>query len=121
MQKVINLIGVLICAVNFLSCSSENKTNQTQLSGNPIFEGWYADPEAIIYGDTYWIYPTYSDKFSKQVFMDCFSSKDLINWTKHERIIDTAAVQWADSAMWAPGVIGHAKPRCAILPDRLSW
>lgn len=91
--------------VAIISCSPEKKSTEIQLSGNPIFEGWYADPEAIIYGDTYWIYPTYSDKFSKQVFMDCFSSKDLINWTKHERIIDTAAVQWADSAMWAPGVI----------------
>jgi hypothetical protein len=41
----------------------------------------------------------------RQVFMDCFSSPDLVNWTKHERIIDTAEVAWADSAMWAPGVI----------------
>ena len=22
-------------------------------SGNPIVEGWYADPEAVIFGDTY--------------------------------------------------------------------
>jgi beta-xylosidase len=91
--------------VAIISCAPEKKSTEIQLSGNPIFEGWYADPEAIVYGDTYWIYPTYSDKFAKQVFMDCFSSKDLINWTKHERIIDTTEVQWADSAMWAPGVI----------------
>jgi beta-xylosidase len=37
--------------------------------------------------------------------MDAFSSKDLIEWQKHERIIDTAAIQWADSAMWAPAII----------------
>ena len=24
-------------------------------SGNPIFEGWYADPEAVVFGDEYWI------------------------------------------------------------------
>ena len=37
-------------------------------AANPLFEGWYADPEAIIYDDTYWIYPTYSDAYEKQVF-----------------------------------------------------
>jgi beta-xylosidase len=98
-----NLI-VLLLILSF-SCKSEVKEESLKFSGNPLFEGWYADPEAIIYGDTYWIYPTYSDSFDKQVFMDCFSSPDLINWTKHERIIDTAEVKWADSAMWAPGVI----------------
>ncbi len=37
--------------------------------------------------------------------MDAFSSKDLTNWKKHERIIDTASVKWAEKAMWAPSVI----------------
>ncbi len=35
---------------------------KAQSSGNPIFEGWYADPEAQIFGKTYWIYPTFSAK-----------------------------------------------------------
>jgi beta-xylosidase len=90
-----------------ITASCQQPSNEPEYSGNPLFEGWYADPEVIKYGDTYWIYPTYSDAFHRQVFMDCFSSPDLINWTKHERIIDTAAVSWADSAMWAPGVIAH--------------
>ncbi|MFA7493886.1 MAG: glycoside hydrolase family 43 protein, partial [Proteiniphilum sp.] len=76
-----------------------------QYSGNPIFEGWYADPEGIIYDNQYWIFPTYSNLYEKQVFFDCFSSPDLINWTKHESILDTAEVKWAKIAMWAPGVI----------------
>ncbi|MFD2201071.1 glycoside hydrolase family 43 protein [Shivajiella indica] len=99
------LLSYLIPAILFISCQKAQNEKEVQLSGNPLFEGWYADPEAIIYGDTYWIYPTYSAPFHKQVFMDCFSSPDLIHWTKHERIIDTAEVKWADSAMWAPGVI----------------
>jgi beta-xylosidase len=74
-------------------------------SGNPVIAGWYADPEAIIYGDTYWIYPTYSDDYEKQTFFDCFSSKDLVAWTKHASIIDTSEVKWAKKAMWAPSVI----------------
>ena len=75
------------------------------MSGNPLFEGWYADPEAIIYGDTYWIFPTWSDDYEKQTFFDCFSSRDLITWEKHPRILDTAEVKWAKRAMWAPSVI----------------
>ena len=31
-----------------------------QNSGNPILPGWYADPEGVVYGDTFWIYPTTS-------------------------------------------------------------
>ncbi|MFH6985857.1 glycoside hydrolase family 43 protein [Marinoscillum luteum] len=74
-------------------------------SGNPLFEGWYADPEGIVFDDLYWIFPTYSDAYDRQVFMDAFSSPDLIAWQKHERIIDTAAIAWADSAIWAPSII----------------
>lgn len=102
MKKTLYQFILLILVI---SCKEKTQDQAVKYSGNPLFEGWYADPEAIVYGDTYWIYPTYSDKFHKQVFMDCFSSPDLVNWTKHERIIDTAEVKWADSAMWAPGVI----------------
>jgi beta-xylosidase len=75
------------------------------MSGNPLFEGWYADPEAVIFGKTYWIFPTYSDEYNKQLFFDCFSSEDLVTWTKHERILDSDRVTWAKRAMWAPAAI----------------
>lgn len=89
-----------------ISCAtSEQSSTPVAKAGNPVFQGWYADPEATIFDSTYWIYPTYSDKFEKQVFMDAFSSTDLVNWKKHERIIDTASVKWAKRAMWAPAII----------------
>lgn len=74
-------------------------------SGNPLWDGWYADPEGLILDGRYWIYPTYSASYDEQVFFDAFSSSDLVHWTKHPRILDTAAVAWADSAMWAPSAI----------------
>ena len=74
-------------------------------SGNPLFPGWYADPEGIIFGKKYWIYPTYSAPYEKQVFMDAFSSSDLLKWQKHSRIIDTSSIKWAKKAMWAPSVV----------------
>ena len=72
---------------------------------NPVIQGWYADPEGIKYGDTYWIYPTYSAPYNQQVFFDAFSSKDLIHWQKHHDILDTASVNWAHRALWAPAVL----------------
>jgi len=74
-------------------------------SGNPIFPGWYADPEAIIFGKNYWIYPTYSARYEEQVHMDAFSSPDLVTWTKHEHVLDTSGVKWVKRALWAPAVV----------------
>ena len=70
--------------------------------GNPIFEGWYADPQIRRYGDSYWVFPTTSDRFARQVSFDAFSSKDMKTWTKHPRILTTNEVSWAQGAMWAP-------------------
>jgi beta-xylosidase len=72
---------------------------------NPVIEGWYADPEGVIFDNKYWIYPTYSARYEKQVFLDAFSSKDMVNWKKHPHIIDTSEIKWAKMAMWAPAIV----------------
>jgi len=46
-------------------------------SANPIFEGWYADPQIRRYGDMYWVFPTTSARFANQTFFDAFSSRDM--------------------------------------------
>ncbi|TSD64641.1 family 43 glycosylhydrolase [Inquilinus sp. KBS0705] len=84
--------------------SAQNTTKKTT-SGNPIFDGWYADPEATIFGKEYWVYPTYSAKYNQQVHFDAFSSPDLINWTKHANIIDSSNVKWVKRALWAPAIV----------------
>ena len=76
-------------------------------SGNPLFEGWYADPEGVVFGDEYWIFPTWSAPYDEQTFLDAFSSKDLVRWTKHPRIVSTDEIRWIRRAMWAPAAI-HA-------------
>src|SRR5512133_1487645 len=103
MKRSLFVIGILIS----LSLVAQDK-KKPEFSGNPLFPGWYADPEGIIFGDTYWIYPTFSDEsgvvepptafsdyqlkirentinpqYLKQTFFDAFSSKDLIKWDKH--------------------------------------
>lgn len=101
MKKMIWIFSML-----FLGFISNAQTDGgAPLSGNPLFTGWYADPEAVIFKNEYWIYPTFSAPYNKQVFMDAFSSQDLISWKKHERIVDTAAIKWAKRAMWAPAIV----------------
>jgi beta-xylosidase len=78
---------------------------QPATSGNPVFPGWYADPEAHVFANEYWIYPTYSAPYDQQTFMDAFSSHDLVTWTKHPKILDMADVAWAKRAMWAPSIV----------------
>lgn len=80
-------------------------TSNCEAQQNPVFKGWYADPEAIIYNNEYWIFPTYSAPYEQQTHFDAFSSKDWVNWKKHPSIIDNKEVKWAEKAMWAPSVI----------------
>jgi hypothetical protein len=78
------------------ACSAPKETkveDAPKLSGNPIFEGWYADPEGIVFGDEYWIYPTYSAGYTDQLHFDAFSSKDLVSWEKHANILDTTIIK----------------------------
>jgi beta-xylosidase len=114
--------------------AAQNDAGQEK-AGNPVFKGWYADPEAAIFGDTYWIYPTYSahydipdssseltewqinerknDKiwspFLLQTFFNAFSSKDLIHWEKHSHVLDVKDVKWAAYSLWAPSIIKKNK------------
>lgn len=100
-------------------------------AANPVFPGWYADPEIRLFDGQFWIYPTYSagestpdlpasftpnqlkqraqpgiwSPFLKQTFLDAFSSSDLVHWTKHERVLDIRDVSWAAYAVWAPSAI----------------
>jgi beta-xylosidase len=118
------LFATFFCSTNILAQIEDVKT------GNPVFEGWYADPEGIIFDDEYWIYPTMSgvygepDKASKltsqqfeaqkktinkqyleQTYLDAFSSKDLVKWKKHPHVLDIKDVKWAAFSIWAPSII----------------
>jgi beta-xylosidase len=97
-----------IAAITVLTLSAGKSLAQSEpkklTSGNPIFPGWYADPEAKLFGKTYWVYPTYSAPYNQQVFMDAYSSADLVHWIKHPSIVDSNSVKWVKKALWAPAV-----------------
>lgn len=96
------LAGLLAPA---LCTASRAMSAQPARSGNPILQGWYADPEAHVFDGQYWIFPTYSARYEQQTFMDAFSSRDLVTWEKHERVLDMKDVSWAKKAMWAPSIV----------------
>lgn len=75
------------------------------LSGNPIIDTWYADPEISIFNDAYWLFPTFSGITKKQDFIDIFSSKDLVKWEKHEKVINGENIKWVKNEVWSPSAI----------------
>ena len=85
------LLSIICCSQ---SVFGQKANQQPKTSGNPVFPGWYADPEGIVFGDEYWIYPTYSAPYDEQTFMDAFSSKDLVNWTKHPKVLSKENISW---------------------------
>ena len=97
--------GTILFALCLYSCQNNKQLESVKTSKNPIADGWYADPEGVVFGNKYWIFPTFSTKYEDQVFLDAFSSKDLVHWEKHNRVLDTSVIKWAKQAMWAPSVI----------------
>ncbi|HEU5164085.1 MAG TPA: family 43 glycosylhydrolase, partial [Chitinophagaceae bacterium] len=101
--KAVKCLAILF--VFFIQALYAQKTK----SHNPVIDGWYADPEGVILDNTYWIFPTYSAKYRQQVFLDAFSSTDMVTWKKHPKIIDTSIIKWAYMAMWAPSIVKKDK------------
>jgi hypothetical protein len=77
--------------------------------GNPVLDGYYADPDVIYSNKTgkYYIYPT-SDGFTNWAgtYFKAFSSPDLVNWKDEGVILDlNKDVSWAKRNAWAPCII----------------
>ena len=119
MKNVVTVLGLML----FLVACGDKK----EFSGNPIVEGWYADPEGGVFDNEYWIYPTLSDLppgadstdftgwqketraihqvYNIQTYMDAFSSKDMVHWTKHPKVLSVENIKWLEFALWAPSVV----------------
>ena len=78
---ILAALGLLAIALTMCGCGVAR-----QQAGNPVIDGWYADPDSAVFDGRYWIYPTYSAPYDEQLHFDAFSSSDLVTWQKHERI-----------------------------------
>ena len=55
---------------------------------NPVVDGWYADPESRVYGDTVYMYVTNSLPFEEQKNLDLVTTDDLSNFKVYHDILD---------------------------------
>lgn len=99
MKKIL----LILLLVSFSVQAKKTKTDER--SGNPIFPGWYADPEGAVLGGQYWVFPTFSAPFDEQLHFDAFSSPDLVHWTKHSNVLEQKNVSWLRRALWAPAIM----------------
>lgn len=72
---------------------------------NPVVDGWYADPESRVYGDSLYVYVTRSAQYGAQLNMDAFVSRDFKTFEKLEGILDMPTYKGAARALWAPTVV----------------
>ncbi|MBQ7335927.1 MAG: family 43 glycosylhydrolase [Clostridia bacterium] len=72
---------------------------------NPVVDGWYADPESRVYGDTVYMYVTKSLPFDDQKNLDLVITKDLEHFEILHDILDMSTYRGAVRAIWAPTVV----------------
>ncbi len=89
---------------------SVNYTVTARVEGNPVLDGFYADPQVLYSHKTnkFYIYPT-SDGFDSWggYYFKVFSSDDLVDWTDEGVILNMQEgdVAWADGNAWAPTIV----------------
>ncbi len=79
---------------------------------SPVLPGYNADPHAVVFGDTYYIYPTADGQEWEGKSFYVWRSRDLVGWARSADPILTlngasgpGNVPWADGKAWAPAVI----------------
>lgn len=100
--KSVALLGILSFAFCAKTMTLHAETN-APTPPKPILDGYRADPDIRVFGDTYYIYPT-SDKPNWQTTdFSVWSSKNLIDWKNEGMILDVAHnLSWAKIKAWAP-------------------
>ena len=94
------VFALILTLIPFLAFADDLKPGNGY-SGNPVINGCYADPQIRIYNGQYWIFPT-GNPFANCQSFDCFSSKDMVTWTRHKRILTDQSVKWVHKSLWAP-------------------
>ena len=82
-------------------------------AGNPIITDVYtADPAALVVGDSVYLYTGHDEAKLPKEFYEmhewlCFSSHDMIHWTKRGSPLNVKAFHWAKDDAWASQVINR--------------
>ncbi|KAL7789973.1 glycoside hydrolase family 43 protein [Trichoderma ceciliae] len=104
-SRQVQALLAALCSSPFLASIFKAPDFATSEAGNPFVDGWFADPDTQFYNGEYWVYPTSSRPYDEQTYLDAFSSKDLVHWTKHSTVLTADDFAWAHRAVWAPAPI----------------
>ncbi len=107
-------LAVVLIAAGIANCFS-NAADAQQITpvGNPIITDIYtADPAALVVGDTVFLYTGHDEcEPPKENYVMnewlCFSSTDMIHWTKRGSPLNVKAFTWAKADAWASQVINR--------------
>jgi beta-xylosidase len=89
-----------------LDVSVDLSVDAVAISGtnNPVLPGLFADPNVVIFDDTFYIYPT-TDGVADwgATSFSAFSSTNLVKWTNRGVVLNVAVdLKWATGHAWAP-------------------
>ena len=76
----------------------------TVFADNPVIRHMYtADPSAMVYNDTFWLFTGHDEGSTGYVMNDwhIYSSTDMVNWTTHGACLAVTAFSWASKDAWA--------------------
>ncbi|MGM9936211.1 MAG: family 43 glycosylhydrolase [Candidatus Ornithomonoglobus sp.] len=75
-------------------------------NGNPIIDGFYADPEIACFNGRFYIYPTTDGGVGwNSTLFHAFSSEDLVNWRDEGVIFELKDAVWTKGVYaWAPAI-----------------
>lgn len=110
MKKVVNSLIVSCLVVAFPNVM---EAQAIQPQGNPIVTDVYtADPAALVVGDTVFLYTGHDECVppNNNYVMNewlCFSSTDMIHWTKRGSPLNVKTFAWAKADAWASQVINR--------------
>ena len=95
-----------------VAASAQDNTKITA-TGNPIITNKYtADPAALVYRDTVYLYtghdeaPPPNSNYQMHEWL-CYSSTDMVNWTEHAIPLKVKDFAWAKDDAWASQVIAR--------------
>jgi len=94
--------ATLVAATIFhTNCFADNPVVQTKFT---------ADPAPVVVGDTVYLITSHDEDDARNFHMldwQCYSTKDMVNWTDHGAIATLATFPWATQAndAWAPQVV----------------
>lgn len=90
------LIPALVCMAGVAAGGTSWNAQRT---GNPLLPGYFADPSARKFGDTYYVYATPDGWDVGRGPAGAWSSKDFVHWTWHP-------MNWPQTEFkWAPSVV----------------